>query len=249
MSGLDFLAGHTTVRLEVAGECKFAEFVADHVFRDVDGSEHLAIVNAERVADEVGGDRRAAGPGLNGLLGAGFNSLLDFFEEVVVDKETFFDGTCHGAKRGGLLLVARLAAVMVNDNRVVRQFCAAARRETLRELAPWRDELLTTTATLGFALTATVRVVDRIHRHTADMGTLAEPAGATGLAERLLVMVAVTDDTDGGAAVGMHITKLTRRHLELRLQSFDTDQLETRTGSARNLRSASWEEFNTMQQG
>lgn len=89
MSGLDFLAGHTTVRLEVAGECKFAEFVADHVFRDVDGSEHLAIVNAERVADEIGGDRRAAGPGLNGLLGAGFDRLLDFFEEVIVDKETF----------------------------------------------------------------------------------------------------------------------------------------------------------------
>ena len=209
MSGLDFLAGHTTVRLEVAGECKFAEFVADHVFSDVDGSEHLAIVNAERVADEVGGDRRAAGPGLNGLLGAGFNSLLDFFEEVVVDKETFFDGTCHGAKRGGLLLVARLAAVMVNDNRIIRQFGAATRRETLRELAPWRDELLTTTATLGFALTATVGVVDRVHRHAADVRTLAEPAGATGLAERLLVMIAVTDNTDRGSAVGMYVTKFT----------------------------------------
>src|SRR5438045_1380891 len=75
---LDFLAGHTAVRLEDARRSKLAELVADHVFRDVHGDERLAVVHAERVADEIGCDRRATGPGLDGLLGAGLDRLLDF---------------------------------------------------------------------------------------------------------------------------------------------------------------------------
>ena len=83
--------------LEDARECEFAEFVANHIFRDVNGGEHLAVVNAERVPDEIGSDRRAAGPGLNGFLGARLGRLLDFFEQVIVNEEAFFDGACLGA--------------------------------------------------------------------------------------------------------------------------------------------------------
>ena len=94
---LDFLAGHAAVSLEDAGESKLAQLVADHVFRDVNSSEHLAVVNAERVTDEIGSDRRAARPGLNGFLSAGLGRLLDFLEQVIIDEEPFFDGACHGA--------------------------------------------------------------------------------------------------------------------------------------------------------
>ena len=56
-------------------------------------------MNAERVADEIGRNRRAAGPGLDGFLGTtGLDGLLDFLEQVVIDKETFFDGACHVGK-------------------------------------------------------------------------------------------------------------------------------------------------------
>ena len=75
--------------LEHAGEREFAELVADHIFGDVNGGENLAVVNAERVADKIGRNRRAAGPGLDGFLSAGFDGLLDFLEQVVIDKETF----------------------------------------------------------------------------------------------------------------------------------------------------------------
>jgi hypothetical protein len=75
----------------VDGGGEFAELVADHVLGDVNGEEGFAVVHAERVADEIGCDRRAAGPGLDGFLDAGFDRLLDFFEEVVIDKEAFFD--------------------------------------------------------------------------------------------------------------------------------------------------------------
>ena len=136
------------MRLEGARGGELAEFVADHIFGDVNGREYLAVVNAERVTDEVGRDRRAAGPGLNGFLSAGLDGLLDFLEQVVVDEEAFFDGTCHGAKGAGLLFATRLAAVVVNDDLAVRDLGTTASREALRELAPRGDELLATAATL-----------------------------------------------------------------------------------------------------
>jgi len=43
--------------LEDAGKRKLAELVPDHIFSDVNGDEDLAVVNAERVTDEVGRDR------------------------------------------------------------------------------------------------------------------------------------------------------------------------------------------------
>ena len=72
--------------LEYAGQREFAQFVTDHILRDVHGDESLAIVNAERVSDEIGRDRRAAGPGLNGFLRAtGLDGLLVGFPDLVED--------------------------------------------------------------------------------------------------------------------------------------------------------------------
>src|ERR1043165_2317934 len=144
-SGSDFLPGHAAVRLEDARRGELAELVADHVLRDVHGDERLAIVHGESVADEVGRDRGAAGPGLDRLLGAGLRGLLDFLEQVVVDEETLFDGTSHGGRGAGLLLAARLATVVVDDDLRVRGLRTTAGREALRELAPRGDELLAAT--------------------------------------------------------------------------------------------------------
>lgn len=87
---LDFLAGHTTVRLKDARRGELAELVTNHVLGNVHGDKRLAVVDAERVPDEIGGNRRATGPGLDRLLGAGLHRLLDFLEQVVIDEETFF---------------------------------------------------------------------------------------------------------------------------------------------------------------
>src|SRR3954468_20775786 len=56
-SGLNFLTRQAAVRLEDAGRCELAELVPDHVLGDVHRGENLAVVNAERVADEIGRDR------------------------------------------------------------------------------------------------------------------------------------------------------------------------------------------------
>ena len=83
--------------LEDAGGRKLAKLVTDHILGDVNGDESLAVVHIERMTDKVGRDSRATGPGLDGLPGRRLDRFLDFLEEVVVNKEAFFDGTSHGS--------------------------------------------------------------------------------------------------------------------------------------------------------
>src|ERR1035438_2237297 len=116
---LDFLAGHAAVRLEDAGRGELAELVPHHVLRDIHGYEHLAVVDVECVADKVGSDGRATRPGLDRLLRSGLARLLDLFEKVIVNEESFLDGTGHGGRSWGLFLAARLAAVVVEENEPV----------------------------------------------------------------------------------------------------------------------------------
>src|SRR5665213_2366568 len=126
---LDFLAGHSAVGLENAGERELAELVADHVLRDVHGYEVLAVVDVEGVPDEVGGDRRAARPRLDRLAAARLYRLLDLLEQVVINEKAFLDGTCHGAGLGGLLLAARRAAILADEDEAAGDERAPARRE------------------------------------------------------------------------------------------------------------------------
>ena len=81
----------STVFLECAREGKFAQTMADHVFGYKNWIEYLAVVDIEREADKIGRDHGAARPGLDRLLGLGFLRLDDFFQQVAVDKRTFFN--------------------------------------------------------------------------------------------------------------------------------------------------------------
>src|SRR3546814_4983417 len=66
------------------------------------------------------------------------------------------------------------------------------------------------TATRGTTFTTTRRMVDRVHRHTADGRANAEPALAAGLAQLGVLVVRVGHRTDGGHAIGLHQTLLAR---------------------------------------
>ena len=100
------------------------------------------------MADEIRRDRGAARPGLDRFVGAGLDRLLDLLEQVVIYEKAFLDGTCHGALRVGLLLAARRAAVLADEDHAAGDVGAPARREALRELAPRRDDLLAAAAAL-----------------------------------------------------------------------------------------------------
>src|SRR5438445_5079233 len=77
--------------LEGARQRKFAEAMTDHIFGYKNWVENFAVVHVEGQSDEIGRDHGAARPGLDRLLGLGFLRLDDFFEQVAVDKRTFFN--------------------------------------------------------------------------------------------------------------------------------------------------------------
>ena len=75
---------------EDTGRSEFTQLVSNHILGHIDGDEFVPVVNGDGEANEVGGNHRGAGPGLDGglfarLLG-GENALFQF----VVDKGAFF---------------------------------------------------------------------------------------------------------------------------------------------------------------
>src|SRR5262245_27513594 len=82
------------VAAEDAGEGKLAELVPDHVLGDEHLLEFLAVVHQKRLRDELGDDRRAAGPGLDRprlALVLGHH----FLEQLRIDEGTLFQRTAH----------------------------------------------------------------------------------------------------------------------------------------------------------
>src|SRR5690348_9361550 len=94
-------------------------------------------------------------------------------------------------------------------------------------------------ATTGrLALTTTVRVVDRVHRHTADGRALALPAHAAGLAPVDVRLLGVADLADGGAAARVDVADLARGQTQLGVGAVLGDEAHRRTGRTRQLRAA-----------
>src|SRR5690348_6263494 len=78
---------------------------------------------------------------------------------------------------------------------------------TLRRLAPRRHRV---TAAGRLAFAAAERVIHRVHRHTANVRTLAEPAAAPRLADRDVLVIEVADLTDGRDALDADLANLAR---------------------------------------
>ena len=90
----------------------------------------------------------------------------------------------------------------------------------------------------GLALTTTVRVVDRVHRDTADGRADALPAHAAGLAPVDVRLLGVADLADGGAAADVDQADLTGRHAQVGHGALLRQQLHGGTGGAGELRAA-----------
>ena len=70
---------------------KFAQFVPNHVFCNEDRVEDLAVMHVESHADKIGSDHGAARPGFDGGFGLGVLGLLDFFQQMAVNKRALFN--------------------------------------------------------------------------------------------------------------------------------------------------------------
>ena len=77
------------------------------------------------------------------------------------------------------------------------------------DLAPRRHELLPAAATLGFTLTTTIWMVDRVLGNTTINRTDAAMARTTRLAENDLLMLRITDLANGRVADFVDLANLT----------------------------------------
>lgn len=80
---------------DVAAECpcrrKFAEFVTDHVFVDVDRHVLPTVVHRDGQSDHVRKNHRAARPGLNRSFVVFGPGLFDLLTQVMVDERSFLN--------------------------------------------------------------------------------------------------------------------------------------------------------------
>src|SRR4051812_28036831 len=91
-------------------------------------------------------------------------------------------------------------------------------------------------ALAGLGFTTTVRMVDRVHRRTADGRLDAAPAAGAGLAQLLEVVLDVADFTDRRAALGRHAAHFAGAQAQRGVDTFAGDQLDAGAGGARDLR-------------
>ena len=98
--------------------------------------------------------------------------------------KTVLDAYCYS---GGFSLLAAARDNLIVGALVVTRF------EPTRRLAPWSNRVATARRP---AFTTTVRVVDRVHRHTAIMRRAALPAGTSGLAVRFVFVFRVAHLAD-----------------------------------------------------
>src|SRR5215472_2714120 len=99
-------------------------------------------------------------------------------------------------------------------------------------LAPRR---LRVAARPGLALTATVRVVGRIHGRTPHRRPCAHPARTSGLAPRLVFMLQVSDLPQRGNAPHVDAPQLARRHADDGVVPFFGKELSRRAGRPHEL--------------
>src|SRR5881396_3594982 len=212
------------VRLERAGHRELTQPVTDHVLRDVDRNELLAVVDGERVADELRRDRRAARPRLQHFLLPAPVQLLHPREQRLVDERSLLERAPHG----------RLLFLPPRHDVAVRGPRPATGLVALGGLAPRGHRVVP----LALALAATHRVVDGVHHRAAHRRAEAEPAHAARLAHRHVLVVEIADLADRRHAADRYHPHLARRQLERRPLALFRQELRLRAGAPAHLGAA-----------
>src|SRR5690606_16240507 len=225
---------------EGAGGRELAQFVADHGL----GHEHrnvlAAVVDGNRVTQHGRDDHRPAGPGLDDVLGTGFVLTDHLAKQVLIDEGALLKTAWHLP----LLLLALLAGVAATHD-VLVAFLVGVTGTTL-SLAPGGDGV---TSTGRLALATTVRVVDRVHGHTADGRADALPAVAACLAPVDVRLLGVADLADRGTAARVDVADLARGQTQLSVGTVLGDQTHGGTGRTGHLRSAAGTQLDRVDHG
>ena len=121
--------------LEDSRRRKFTKFVPNHIFGDKDRVKNFAVVHEKRVSNEFRCDRGATRPSLDRFFHVTGIHFVDFVENVLINKRTFFKRTTHSliGFYSSELLLFRFSTL--NDERVAR-LIFPARFESLGQLPP-----------------------------------------------------------------------------------------------------------------
>src|SRR5918993_2773903 len=216
-----------------------AEPVADHVLRDVHRHVLPAVVDGNRVADEVREDHGRARPGLDDLPLVPLVHVLHPDEKPGLDERSLLDRSRHA-----LTPLLRLAMPAAHDQATGR--LAAPRPVPHRGLAPGR---LRGHARGGLALAATVGMVPRGHRDAPDLRTLPHVARAPGLAEALVLVIQVADLADGRHAAQRDAPHLARRQPDGGVVALLGEELGRRAGGPDDLAALAGDELDVVDRG
>ena len=106
--------------------------------------------------------------------------------------------------------------------------------------------MMSATATLALSLAATHRVINRVHRHTANMRSPAQPTTASRFAARDIHMLRIADLSDRRVGVLMYPPNLARRHPDQRIARFAIAQNGLLTSASRPLAASAWNNLNVV---
>src|SRR5680860_1458117 len=111
-------------------------------------------------------------------------------------------------------------------------------------LAPRADRV---TSTGGLALTATMRVVNRVHGDTTHRRAFALPAHATGFAPVDVALLGIAHFADRRAAAQVDVADLAGRHTQLRVGTVLGHELHLGAGRPRDLGAAAGAELDRVE--
>ena len=106
---------------------------------------------------------------------------------------------------------------------------------------------MTTTGATTF--TTTERMIDGVHGNATDLRTTAQPAIAAGLAELDILVMNVSDLTDGGATGGQDLADLAGGHAQEGVFAFLGDELRVGAGGTAKLAALAGVQFDVVHDG
>src|SRR6185437_9736401 len=109
---------------------------------------------------------------------------------------------------------------------------------------PGRDRMRVTLT--GFALAASVRMIYRVHRQAAHRGAHSAPADRACLAVLAQVVLIVTELTEGGTTVDVHLAHLAGLQAQIRVHALARGVLGRAASAARELPAATGFELNVV---
>src|SRR5712671_6600316 len=116
----------------------------------------------------------------------------------------------------------RLALAAAAHDEPVRRL-VVPRFLSLGRLTPGRNRVA---ATRSATLPAAMRVIDRVHRHTAYRRPAAQPTTPAGLADDDVLLIGVRHRADRRPALGAHHAQLTRGEAQQRVTLVPADELD-----------------------